>query len=64
MAAFRDQHELHARRASRNIGLGIVLGVFVAVVFAVTIVKMSQPQSEDPRALNYNPSAAAAEATE
>lgn len=64
MTAFREPHELHKRRASRNIGLGLVLGTFVVVVFSVTVVKMSQPQAEDPRAPNFNPSAVAAEAAE
>ena len=34
------QHEMHVRRKSRNIWLGLILGAFVVVVFAVTIVKM------------------------
>jgi len=31
---------MHVRRKSRNIWLGLILGAFVVVVFAVTIVKM------------------------
>lgn len=34
-------HEIHARRRSRNIWLGAILGGFVLLVWAVTIVKMS-----------------------
>jgi hypothetical protein len=34
------EHELHIRRKSRNIWLGSILGGFVVLVFAVTIVKM------------------------
>ena len=34
------EHELHARRRGRNIGLMLALGVFVALIFAVTIVKL------------------------
>lgn len=33
-------HELHIRRRARNIWLGLILGAFVVLVFAVTIVKM------------------------
>ena len=36
------EHELHGRRRSRNVGLGIVLIAFVALVFALTVVKVSQ----------------------
>lgn len=34
------EHEMHVRRRSRNILLGLILGGFVVLVFAVTIVKM------------------------
>lgn len=37
-----DSHELYARRRSRNRGLGLVLGAFVVMIFAVTVVKLSQ----------------------
>jgi cell division protein FtsI/penicillin-binding protein 2 len=36
------EHELHGRRRSRNVGLGIVLIAFVALVFALTVVKVTQ----------------------
>ena len=35
-----DSHEIFARRRSRNIGLGLVLGAFVLLVFAVSVVKI------------------------
>lgn len=35
------QHEIHKRRFSRNLGLGLVLGAFVALVFGLTVVKVS-----------------------
>ncbi len=38
------QHELHKRRYSRNFGLGIVLAGFVALIFGLTVVKVT---SED-----------------
>ncbi len=52
MAIHRD-HELHGRRFGRNLGLGLVLGAFAALVFGLTVVKISHleegklPQTED-----------------
>ena len=37
-----DSHEIYARRRSRNRGLGLVLGAFVVLIFAVTVVKMHE----------------------
>lgn len=34
------EHELHRRRRSRNVGLGLVLVGFVALVFGLTIAKI------------------------
>jgi hypothetical protein len=42
MAMRPDSHELYARRRSRNRGLGLVLAAFVALVFAVTLVKLGE----------------------
>jgi len=36
----RAEHELHRRRLSRNVGLGIVLVLFVALVYSLTIAKV------------------------
>lgn len=38
---FFQEHELHARRRSRNTWIAGVLGAFVLLVFAITIVKLS-----------------------
>lgn len=38
----RTEHELHGRRRSRNVGLGLVLVGFVVLVFALTVVKVRQ----------------------
>ncbi len=60
--AIQVEHELHGRRKSRNIGLGLVLVGFVAVVFGLTVVKVKslgpgslegydhvvQPQAAEP----------------
>ena len=35
------QHEMHKRRFSRNLGLGLVLAAFVALVFGLTVAKVS-----------------------
>jgi len=40
-----DRHELFARRRSRNIGVGLVLGAFVLLVFAVSVVKLTEGRS-------------------
>ena len=38
----RATHEIHERRKSRNVGLGLTLVGFVAVVFALTVVKVTR----------------------
>ena len=40
--AFRPEHDLHKRRLSRNLGLGLTLAAFVALVFALTVVKVQR----------------------
>lgn len=42
MAGFRRDHELHRRRFGRNLGLALVLASFVALVFGLTVVKISR----------------------
>jgi hypothetical protein len=50
------EHELHRRRWGRNLGLGAVLGAFVALIFGLTVVKISHldkgqlPKAEAPAA--------------
>jgi hypothetical protein len=44
MAFFRKSHEMHSRRFSRNLGLGVVLAAFVALVFGLTVPKVSQEE--------------------
>jgi len=39
-----DTHEIYGRRRSRNVGLGLVLGAFVLLIFAVTVVKLREGQ--------------------
>ena len=40
--SFRPPHEMHDKRFSRNLGLGLVLAGFVALIFALTVVKVTQ----------------------
>ncbi len=35
------QHDIHKRRFSRNLGLGLILAGFVALVFGLTVAKVS-----------------------
>ena len=39
---FREEHELHKRRFNRNLGVGLTLAAFVALVFALTVVKVTR----------------------
>lgn len=41
MAAPRTEHELHQRRFSRNVGVGLTLAGFVFIVFGLTYVKIT-----------------------
>ena len=40
--SFRPDHEIYKRRLSRNVGLGVTLLAFVALVFALTVVKVTR----------------------
>ena len=42
--ALSRQHELHQRRFSRNLGLGLVLLAFVGLMFGLTMVKVSNDE--------------------
>lgn len=42
------QHELHGRRFSRNLGLGLVLAGFVALIFGLTVVKVTSDDFQVP----------------
>ena len=39
--SFRENHDLHRRRFGRNLGLGLVLAGLVALVFGLTVVKVT-----------------------
>lgn len=40
--AIKVEHELHARRKGRNVGVFLLLAGFIAIVFGLTIVKVLQ----------------------
>ncbi len=48
VVSFRKPHEIHSRRFSRNLGLGLVLAAFVALVFGLTVAKVSQDEFTVP----------------
>jgi len=39
---FKAPHEIYRRRFSRNLGVGILLVGFVALMFALTVVKVTR----------------------
>ena len=41
-SAFPTESAMHRARFSRNLGLGVVLAGFVALVFALTVVKVTR----------------------
>lgn len=48
--AIKVEHPIHQRRLSRNVGLGIVLVLFVGLVYGLTIAKVSGPAPTSPPA--------------
>ena len=42
------EHEMHKRRFSRNLGLGLVLGGVVALIFGLTIAKTQNENFQMP----------------
>ncbi len=39
--SLRKSHELHQRRFSRNVGVGLTLAAFIVIIFGLTVVKVS-----------------------
>jgi len=52
----KTEHEIHKRRLGRNVGVGILLAGFVAVVFGLTMAKVTgvglKDRFEPQRAIN------------
>ena len=55
---FRPDHEMHKRRFGRNVGLGLTLTAFVALVFALTVVKVMRGEPMQGMAPAADPAAA------
>ncbi len=47
--SLNKQHEIHNRRFGRNLGLGLTLGAFMAIIFGLTMVKVSRGDYEPSR---------------
>ena len=45
--AIAREHEIHRRRLGRNVGVGLCLLGFVAVVFALSVVKIERGESAE-----------------
>jgi len=60
--AINKEHEIHSRRFGRNMGVGLALMAFVALVYGVTVAKM---QSGDKmEAADHSPRISIVPATE
>ncbi len=44
------KHEIHTRRFSRNLGVGLTLVALIGIVFGLTFVKVTRGDFEVPRA--------------
>jgi hypothetical protein len=45
----RVEHEIHQRRKGRNLGVGLMLFAFMALIFTLTFVKVTRGDFELPR---------------
>ena len=52
--SFRPDHEIHKRRFGRNLGIGLVLATLVALIFGMTVVKITEGNVAAPIAGNKN----------
>lgn len=61
--ALHPTHDLHRRRFSRNLGLGLALGALVVLIFALSVVKVTgeKPLQEAARAVQGTTTDAPAE---
>jgi len=44
------QHELHTRRYGRNVGVGLLLAGAIAIIFGLTVVKVTNDDFTTPSA--------------
>ncbi len=54
--AITREHELHKRRSGRNVGLALTLICFIALVFGLTIAKVSGGSTLQAFDHSYRPS--------
>ncbi|SFT80029.1 hypothetical protein [Sedimentitalea nanhaiensis] len=52
--SIKTTHELHHRRFGRNLGVGLILAAFAALVFGLTMVKVTSGDFEVPSAESFN----------
>ncbi len=52
--SLKPTHELHGRRFGRNLGVGLILAAFVALMFGLTVVKVTSGDFEMPKAEELN----------
>lgn len=46
--AIRAEHEIHARRKGRNVGVGLMLAAFVVLILAITVAKVTSDDFKMP----------------
>jgi len=46
--SFKVTHELHHRRFGRNLGVGLLLAAFIALVFGWTVAKVTNENFQIP----------------
>jgi hypothetical protein len=47
--ALKPTHELHERRFGRNLGVALILVTFIGLVFALTVVKVTNGSFQLPK---------------
>ncbi|MEC7259473.1 MAG: hypothetical protein VXW58_16810 [Pseudomonadota bacterium] len=52
--SLRPTHEIHNRRFGRNLGVALVLAAFIALVFGLTVVKVTSGDFQMPKAEELN----------
>lgn len=52
--SIKTTHELHQRRFGRNLGVALALVAFIAIVFGLTVVKVTSGDFELPKVESQN----------
>ena len=53
MSEFRVTHDMHRRRFSRNVGVGLTLAALIVLMFALTVVKVRSLGIESLQGYDY-----------